>query len=105
MPTDDLERAREVLDQNISWSQAYPRDIFTEPTKEDWAEAHKLLKDGGQRGMDRFSADSMRHVIEKGKFGEMARALLAVVDMFEADDEDTKRAQVKAAIAEIGRES
>ena len=53
-------RLREALGAIVSWSEAYPLDIFPEP---DFEKAHKLLQAGGMT-LDAISASNMRRVVE-----------------------------------------
>ena len=47
-----------------TWSRAYPEDVFPPPTKEQYAELHKALKEVGLT-LDLFSADIMRHCMTR----------------------------------------
>ncbi len=47
-----------MLDQCLQ-GNPYPRDIFTEPTKEDWVKLQKMFKDNGLK-QDCFFADACR---------------------------------------------
>lgn len=70
---DDLE---EALQRIIQWSEAYPMDIFHEPSSEECQRAHKLLTANGMP-LDAFSASMGRHCL-KG-IGDIARGVLASV--------------------------
>ena len=50
----------EALQRIVSWSEAYPLDVFPEP---DWKKAAALLKAGGMT-LDSISGNCMRHVVE-----------------------------------------
>ena len=53
----------DVLQKIRSWCEAYPLDIFPEPTKEEWQEIHSTLKRELGIPLDRIAASNMRHVI------------------------------------------
>lgn len=75
--SDMVERAEdleEALWRIVQWSEAYPIDIFHEPTKNECARAHAALVGIGL-SLDIFSASMARHVV-KG-IGDIARAALA----------------------------
>ena len=58
---DDQDR----LEQLENWCQAYPRSVFIEPTDEQWAQAHEVLKAAeGCPSLDAISGSNMRHVVE-----------------------------------------
>jgi len=61
------ERMQEALERIVSWSEAYPLDIFPEP---DLEKARQLLKAGGI-ALDAVTAHCMRHVIDG--VGKIAR--------------------------------
>jgi hypothetical protein len=67
---DRVETLEEALQSIVSWSEAYPLDIFPKP---DWAKARDLLEAGGIT-LDAVSAHCMRHVIEG--VGNIAREAL-----------------------------
>jgi hypothetical protein len=67
---DQLDRYEEALQRIVSWSEAYPLDIFPEP---DFKHAAELLKAGGIT-LDAISASCMRHVVEG--VGKLAREAL-----------------------------
>src|SRR5262245_381469 len=69
----EIERLREALQQIQKWSEAYPIDIFHEPSKEECKRAHKLLTANGMT-LDAFSAAMGRHCT-KG-VGDIARRAL-----------------------------
>ena len=47
------------------WCKAYPRTVFIEPSKEQWAEAEKVLKAAhGCPSLTAISGSNMRHVVE-----------------------------------------
>ena len=68
--TDREEKLEEALHQIMTWSEAYPLDVFPEP---DMAYARTLLARGGIT-LDAVSAKCMRHVVEG--VGEIAREAL-----------------------------
>lgn len=68
------ERMQEALDQIVSWSEAYPLDIFPEP---DLEKARELLEAGGIT-LDAVSAHCMRHVIDG--VGKIAREAVRMRD-------------------------
>jgi hypothetical protein len=61
--SDEIARLREALESIVQWSEAYPLDIFHEPTKDEWKKAHELLTANGMT-MDAFASSCMRHVIK-----------------------------------------
>jgi hypothetical protein len=65
-----LDRYEEALQRIVSWSEAYPLDIFPEP---DLKKAHELLQAGGIT-LDAISAHCMRHAVEG--VGKIAREAL-----------------------------
>lgn len=67
---DRIEELEEALQKIVSWSEAYPLDIFPEP---DLKRARALLEAGGIT-LDAVSAHCMRHVIEG--VGRIAREAL-----------------------------
>lgn len=67
---DDLE---EALQRIIQWAEAYPTDIFHEPSAEESHKAHKLLTANGMT-LDAFSASMGRHCL-KG-IGDIARGVV-----------------------------
>jgi hypothetical protein len=68
---DDLE---EALQRILQWSEAYPSDIFHEPSPEECHRAHKLLTANGMT-LDAFSASMGRHCL-KG-IGDIARGVVS----------------------------
>lgn len=67
------DECEEALQRIAQWADAYPLDIFPEPTDQQWIEAKVLLKQGGLT-LDAISASNMRHVITE--VGAMARKAL-----------------------------
>ncbi len=67
---DDLE---EALRRIVQWADAYPTDIFHEPTPGECQRAHKLLTANGMT-IDAFSASMGRRCL-KG-VGDIARGAL-----------------------------
>ena len=70
---DELERQQarvEALEDKLErinqWCRAYPRTVFIEPTKEQWAEANKVLEAHrpSTPGLTAISGSNMRHVVE-----------------------------------------
>lgn len=66
---DELERLRERVEKMEDalfkikqWAEAYPLDIFHEPTKDECRRAHELLTANGMT-LDSFSASMARHVV------------------------------------------
>lgn len=76
--SDREDRLEEALQRILSWSEAYPKDIFPEPDKAYYAKAHKVLVENGMT-LDRLSAAAMRHVVTG--VGEIARHALRDVLM------------------------
>ena len=64
-------RMQDALERIVSWSEAYPLDIFPKP---NLAKARELLEAGGIT-LDAVSAHCMRHVIDG--VGKIAREALA----------------------------
>ena len=58
----EFEKMGAALNKIRIWADAYPLDMFPEPTKEDWKEIARLLKDNGYL-LDSVSSSNMRHVI------------------------------------------
>lgn len=71
------EELREALQRIVQWSDAYPTNIFHEPSPEESHRAHKLLTANGMT-LDAFSASMGRHCL-KG-VGDIARAAIAAKD-------------------------
>jgi hypothetical protein len=67
---DRIEELEDALRRIVSWSEAYPLDVFPEP---DWKRARELLAAGGIT-LDAISAHCMRHAIEG--VGRIAREAL-----------------------------
>ena len=44
------------------WANAYPVEVFPEPTKDNWKQAAEVLK-ANALSLDRISASNMRHVL------------------------------------------
>jgi hypothetical protein len=63
----------EALQRIVQWADAYPTDIFHEPSADECHKAHKLLTANGMT-LDAFSASMGRHCL-KG-VGDIARAVL-----------------------------
>jgi len=53
----------EKLHQINNWCQAYPINVFTELSKDEWASAKKGLASVKIK-IDRISASNMRHVLK-----------------------------------------
>src|SRR5215468_9123692 len=66
-----VERMREALERIVQWAEAYPIDIFHEPTKEECRDAATLLRLHGMT-LDAFSASMGRHCLKGVK--EIAKA-------------------------------
>ena len=61
----EVERLKARLHRIANWCKAYPRDVFIEPTKEQWRRAAKALKnDARAPSLDAISGSNMRHVVE-----------------------------------------
>jgi len=58
----EFEKMEAALGRIRNWTEAYPLDMFPEPTKEDWKEIARLLKDNGYL-IDSVTSSNMRHVI------------------------------------------
>ncbi len=72
--TDKLADLQSSLGKIIDWADAYPLDVFREPSKEDWATAARVLKKAGLT-LDAISGSNMRHCLEGAK--RIAAAALA----------------------------
>ena len=68
---EQLGRYEDALHKIVSWSEAYPLDIFPKP---DLKRARALLEAGGIT-LDSVSAYCMRHVVEG--VGKIAKEALA----------------------------
>ena len=60
----EIERLEAVLQRIENWCKAYPRAVFVEPTKEQWAEANRVLDEAGGCSLTAISGSNMRHVVE-----------------------------------------
>lgn len=67
------EELTEALQRIVQWADAYPLNIFNEPTPEQSKLAHEVLSANGMT-LDAFSASMARHCL-KG-VGEIAREAL-----------------------------
>ena len=67
---DRVDELTEALRKIVSWSEAYPLDIFPEP---DFKKAHEVLNANGMT-IDAISASAARHTVEG--VGKIARAAL-----------------------------
>jgi len=72
-PQERIDEMEEALHRIVQWSEAYPTDIFHEPSPEEYRRAHKLLRENGMT-LDAFSASMGRHCL-KG-IGDIARGAL-----------------------------
>lgn len=72
---DEIERLREALQEIERWSKAYPRSVFIEPTKKQWAEANRVLDEAGGCSLTAISGSNMRHCVEG--VGKIAAAALS----------------------------
>ncbi len=70
---EERDRLREAHERIKAWAEAYPVDIFVEPSKADWIEIARILKNRGYT-LDAVSGSNMRHCL-KGA-GEIARTAL-----------------------------
>jgi hypothetical protein len=59
-----IEDANDKIYEIVNWTKAYPITVFHKPTSEEWKKANEALKAAGFWGIDCFSADTMRHVVE-----------------------------------------
>jgi len=67
------EELEEALQRIVQWADAYPTDIFHEPSTEECHRAHKLLTSNGMT-LDAFSASMGRHCLRG--VGDIARTAL-----------------------------
>jgi hypothetical protein len=58
------ERLTDKLERIERWCKAYPRTVFIEPTKEQWAAADKALNRSDCPSLTAISGSNMRHVVE-----------------------------------------
>ncbi len=59
----DSEKMEDALNEIINWADAYPVDVFIEPTPEIMKRANEVLKAAGI-SFTAINAHTMRHVIE-----------------------------------------
>ena len=71
MTQNEFDEIRNLLDDFVRWSEAYPTDIFPEP---NFAQAHRLLLAGGMT-LDAISAAIMRRATQI--VGRRARETIA----------------------------
>lgn len=71
--SEKVDELEDALHRIVQWADAYPTDIFHEPSAEESQKAHKLLTANGMT-LDAFSASMGRHCL-KGA-GDIARAAL-----------------------------
>ena len=60
----EKQRLEATLQRIENWCKAYPRAVFIEPTKEQWAEANRVLDEAGGCSLTAISGSNMRHVVE-----------------------------------------
>ncbi len=72
------EELEDALRRIVQWAEAYPTDIFHEPTPVESHRAHELLTANGMT-LDAFSASMGRHCL-KG-VGDIARGALGGTDV------------------------
>jgi hypothetical protein len=70
---EQCEEFEEALRRIVEWADAYPTDVFHEPSADECHRAHKLLTGNGMT-LDAFSASMARHCLEG--VGDIARAAL-----------------------------
>ena len=61
---DRIEKLEAKLERINQWCRAYPRTVFIEPTKEQWAAADKALNRSDCPSLTAISGSNMRHVVE-----------------------------------------
>jgi len=59
-----IEKLEAKLERINQWCRAYPRTVFIEPTKEQWAAADKALNRSDCPSLTAISGSNMRHVVE-----------------------------------------
>jgi hypothetical protein len=59
----EIEWLRAAMQQIVQWAEAYPLDIFHEPSADECKRASKLLQDNGMT-LDAFSASMGRHCLD-----------------------------------------
>ena len=62
--TDRIAELEAKLHRIEQWCKAYPRTVFIEPTKEQWAAADKALNRSDCPSLTAISGSNMRHVVE-----------------------------------------
>ena len=62
----DAELLREALEELHQWSEAYPTEIFIEPTDEQWRQAHEALQSVGMT-IDKLSGSIYRRILRRTK--------------------------------------
>lgn len=70
---DRIEELEDALHRIAAWSEAYPTDMFHEPSPEELKRAHEVLKANGM-GIDAISASAMRRALMG--VGEIARGVV-----------------------------
>ena len=58
------ERLESKLHDIKTWCRAYPETVFIEPTKEQWAEADRVLNKAGGCSLTAISGSNMRRVVK-----------------------------------------
>jgi hypothetical protein len=71
------EELEEALRRIAQWAEAYPTNIFHEPSDDECHRAHKLLTANGMT-IDAFSASMGRHCLQG--VGKIARGALGTSD-------------------------
>jgi len=69
----EVEELTEALQRIAQWCEAYPTEVFHEPSPEECQRAHKLLTNNGMT-LDAFSASMARHCLHG--IGNIARGAL-----------------------------
>ena len=77
----------EVLNKIDAWANAYPVDVFIEPTKKDWQKRNAVLKENGL-SPDAFSGSNYRHCLS-GMQGYAKRGMEIIAALREPTDEPT----------------
>lgn len=57
------EKLEDALNRIVQWADAYPTEIFHEPSKEEFRRAAKVLSDNGMT-LDVFGASMGRHCVQ-----------------------------------------
>ena len=79
----EIDSLEDLLYEIKQWCRAYPRTVFIEPTKEQWAEANKVLEANRPEcaSLTAISGSNMRHVVE---------GIQKIIDQAETDKDSVR---------------